>query len=61
MLTMGKGVRVLAMPTSDLGKILSYMHTQCQLSLEEGENDARQYGDERGEIGGFGCSNGKVK
>jgi histone-binding protein RBBP4 len=37
------------------------MLAQVQLPLEDAENDARQYDDERGEIGGFGCANGKVQ
>ncbi len=36
------------------------MLAQVQLPLEDSENDARQYDDERGEMGGFGCSSGKV-
>lgn len=36
------------------------MLAQVQLPLEDAENDARQYEDERGEVGGFGCANGKV-
>ncbi|KAG0498960.1 hypothetical protein HPP92_003651 [Vanilla planifolia] len=37
------------------------MLAQVQLPLEDSENEARQYDDERGEIGGFGCSSGKVQ
>ncbi len=36
------------------------MLAQVQLPLEDSENDARQYDDERGDMGGFGCSSGKV-
>lgn len=36
------------------------MLAQVQLPLEDSENDARQYDDERGDTGGFGCSSGKV-
>ena len=36
------------------------MIAQVQLPLEDSENNARQYDDERGEYGGFGCSSGKV-
>lgn len=36
------------------------MLAQVQLPLEDAENDARQYDDEHGEIGGFGCASGKV-
>ncbi|KAG6425089.1 hypothetical protein SASPL_115513 [Salvia splendens] len=35
------------------------MVAQAQLPLEDAENDARQYEDERSEFGGFGCANGK--
>ena len=34
---------------------------QVKLPLEDAENDAREYDDERREIGGFGCANGKVR
>ncbi|CAM6120462.1 unnamed protein product [Calypogeia fissa] len=37
------------------------MLAEVQLPLADSENDARHYDDERGEIGGFGCSSGKVK
>jgi histone-binding protein RBBP4 len=37
------------------------MLAEVQLPLDDSENDARHYDDERGEIGGFGCSGGKVK
>eukprot|EP00249_Psilotum_nudum_P016540 c25873_g1_i2 orf=449-1723(-) len=37
------------------------MLAEVQLPLEDLESDARQYDDERGEIGGFGCANGKVQ
>jgi histone-binding protein RBBP4 len=37
------------------------MLAQVQLLLEDAENDSRQYDDERGEIGGFSCANGKVR
>ncbi|XP_047951341.1 WD-40 repeat-containing protein MSI1 isoform X2 [Salvia hispanica] len=37
------------------------MVAQAQLPLEDAENDARQYEDERSEFGGFGCANGKVQ
>ncbi|KAL5977376.1 Chromatin assembly complex, subunit 3 [Asimina triloba] len=37
------------------------MLAQVQLPLEDAENDARQYEDDRGEVGGFGCTNGKVQ
>ena len=36
------------------------MLAQVQLPLEDAENDARQYDDERGDLGGFGCSSAKV-
>jgi histone-binding protein RBBP4 len=36
------------------------MLAQVQLPFEDSENDARQYDDERGDMGGFGCSSGKV-
>lgn len=36
------------------------MLAEVQLPLEDTETDARQYDEERGEIGGFGCANGKV-
>ncbi|RWW08199.1 hypothetical protein BHE74_00003873 [Ensete ventricosum] len=36
------------------------MLAQVQLPLEDAEYDARQYDDEHGEIGGFGCAGGKV-
>ena len=36
------------------------MLAEVHLPLEDSEYDARQYDDERGEIGGFGCANGKV-
>lgn len=36
------------------------MIAQVQLPLEDSENNARQYDDERGDLGGFGCSSGKV-
>ncbi|RRT73789.1 hypothetical protein B296_00010825 [Ensete ventricosum] len=35
------------------------MLAQVQLPLEDAEYDARQYDDEHGEIGGFGCAGGK--
>ncbi|KAK6918020.1 Histone-binding protein RBBP4, N-terminal [Dillenia turbinata] len=35
------------------------MLAQVQLPLEDVENDARQYDDDRGDVGGFGCANGK--
>ncbi|CAK9224331.1 unnamed protein product [Sphagnum troendelagicum] len=37
------------------------MLAQVQLPSEDSENDARQYDDERGDMGGFGCSSGKVQ
>ncbi|KAL3689823.1 hypothetical protein R1sor_016132 [Riccia sorocarpa] len=37
------------------------MLAEVQLPLEDTENDARHYDDERGEIGGFGVASGKVK
>ncbi|KAJ7544739.1 hypothetical protein O6H91_09G091100 [Diphasiastrum complanatum] len=37
------------------------MLAEVQLPLEDVETDARQYDDEQGEIGGFGCANGKVQ
>ncbi|KAJ7552088.1 hypothetical protein O6H91_06G041400 [Diphasiastrum complanatum] len=37
------------------------MLAEVQLPLEDVETDARQYDDERGEFGGFGCANGKVQ
>lgn len=36
------------------------MLAQVQLPLEDAENDARHYDDERSDFGGFGCANGKV-
>lgn len=36
------------------------MLAQVQLPLEDAENDARHYDDERSDMGGFGCANGKV-
>lgn len=36
------------------------MLAQVQLPLEDAENDARNYDDDRAEAGGFGCANGKV-
>lgn len=37
------------------------MLAEVQLPLEDLESDARQYDEERGEVGGFGCANGKVQ
>lgn len=37
------------------------MLAQVQLPIDDAENDARQYDDDRGEIGGFGCASGKVR
>ncbi|PQP96085.1 WD-40 repeat-containing protein MSI1 [Prunus yedoensis var. nudiflora] len=37
------------------------MLAQVQLPLEDAENDARHYDDDRAEAGGFGCANGKVQ
>uniref|UniRef100_A0A0D6QYT2 Histone-binding protein RBBP4-like N-terminal domain-containing protein n=1 Tax=Araucaria cunninghamii TaxID=56994 RepID=A0A0D6QYT2_ARACU len=37
------------------------MLAQVQLPLDDAENDARHYDDERGEFGGFGSANGKVQ
>ncbi|KAK6930479.1 Histone-binding protein RBBP4, N-terminal, partial [Dillenia turbinata] len=37
------------------------MLAQVQLPLEDAETDARQYDDDRGDVGGFGCANGKVQ
>ncbi|KAG0564781.1 hypothetical protein KC19_8G139600 [Ceratodon purpureus] len=37
------------------------MIAQVQLPLEDSENNARQYDDERGDLGGFGCSSRKVQ
>nr|CAN72267.1 hypothetical protein VITISV_017853 [Vitis vinifera] len=37
------------------------MLAQVQLPLEDAENDARQYDDDRFDVGGFGCANGKVQ
>ncbi|KAJ3674517.1 hypothetical protein LUZ60_005133 [Juncus effusus] len=37
------------------------MLAQVQLPVEDAEGDARQYEDEQGEIGGFGCATGKVQ
>ncbi|KAL0348271.1 UNVERIFIED_CONTAM: WD-40 repeat-containing protein MSI1 [Sesamum angustifolium] len=37
------------------------MLAQVQLPLEDAENDARHYDDDRSEFGGFGCANGKVQ
>lgn len=36
------------------------MLAQVQLPLEDAENDARNYDDDRADVGGFGCANGKV-
>lgn len=36
------------------------MLAQVQLPLEDSENDARHYDDDRADAGGFGCANGKV-
>lgn len=36
------------------------MLAQVQLPLQDSENDARQYDDDRAEIGGFGAANAKV-
>ena len=36
------------------------MLAQVQLPLEDAENDARHYDDDRADVGGFGCANGKV-
>ena len=36
------------------------MLAEVQLPFEDTELDARQYDDERGEVGGFGAANGKV-
>lgn len=36
------------------------MLAQVQLPLEDAENDARHYDDDRSDFGGFGCANGKV-
>ena len=36
------------------------MLAQVQLPLEDAENDARNYDDDRADLGGFGCANGKV-
>jgi len=37
------------------------MLAQVQLPLDDAENDARHYDDDRPDIGGFGCANGKVQ
>ncbi|KAL0422319.1 UNVERIFIED_CONTAM: WD-40 repeat-containing protein MSI1 [Sesamum latifolium] len=37
------------------------MLAQVQLPLQDAENDARHYDDDRSEFGGFGCANGKVQ
>ncbi|THG01288.1 hypothetical protein TEA_028206 [Camellia sinensis var. sinensis] len=37
------------------------MLAQVQLPLEDAENDARHYDDDRSDFGGFGCANGKVQ
>eukprot|EP00850_Spirogloea_muscicola_P010545 SM000062S19931 [mRNA] locus=s62:467898:470924:- [translate_table: standard] len=37
------------------------MLAEVQLPLEDTEIDARQYDDEKGEVGGFGAGNGKVQ
>lgn len=37
------------------------MRAQVQLPLEDTETDARQYDEERGEVGGFGSAAGKVQ
>lgn len=36
------------------------MLAQVQLPLDDSENDARHYDDDRSDFGGFGCANGKV-
>ncbi|GMP69682.1 hypothetical protein CsSME_00028852 [Camellia sinensis var. sinensis] len=36
------------------------MLAQVQLPLEDVENDARHYDDDRSDFGGFGCANGKI-
>lgn len=36
------------------------MIAQVQLPVDDAENDARRYEDDRSDFGGFGCSNGKV-
>lgn len=37
------------------------MRAQVQLPLEDTETDARQYDEDRGEVGGFGAAAGKVQ
>ncbi|KAM7474650.1 hypothetical protein LguiB_021893 [Lonicera macranthoides] len=37
------------------------MLAHVQLPLEDAENDARHYDDDRSDVGGFGCANGKVQ
>lgn len=37
------------------------MLAQVQLPLDDSENDARHYDDDRPDHGGFGCANGKVQ
>lgn len=37
------------------------MLAEVQLPLEDSENEARHYDDDRSEIGGFGGANGKVR
>lgn len=37
------------------------MLAQVQLPLDDAENDARHYDDDRADVGGFGCANGKVR
>jgi histone-binding protein RBBP4 len=36
------------------------MLAQVQLPLDDAENDARHYDDDRSDFGGFGAANGKV-
>ncbi|KAM7470404.1 hypothetical protein LguiA_008587 [Lonicera macranthoides] len=36
------------------------MLAQVQFPLEDAENDARHYDDDRSDVGGFGCANGKI-
>lgn len=51
---------ILGTHTSD-GEQNYLLIAEVQLPLEDAELDARQYDDERGEVGGFGASAGKVQ
>lgn len=51
---------VLGTHTSD-GEQNYLMLAEVALPLEDTETDARQYDDERGEVGGFGAAPGKLQ